>query len=237
MAETTNIAWTDSTFNPWRGCLRVSPGCDGATPRRYPSASGGATRLTAISGTCMLSESAPRLPIGEIRSNGRRRRRPSSASMATGSACLRLSGRRLRQPGPAGMARRPVCPDPAMRGSRLAPSHQAAAEHRQVPAAGLGRWISERLARSQVVGPHPGRRPILTLKGVAKPMPTSIAPPPPLAPAVSKPAHRPAVVKDPAARTTRDLARRRIGLAKPLHRLWRLQVRRAPAQTRKGPRS
>jgi protein gp37 len=29
MAETTNIAWTDSTFNPWRGCLRVSPGCDG----------------------------------------------------------------------------------------------------------------------------------------------------------------------------------------------------------------
>ena len=43
------------------------------------------------------------------------------------------------------------------------------------------------------MGPHPGRRPILTLKGVAKPMPmpTSIAPPPPLAPAVSKPAHRP----------------------------------------------
>lgn len=28
MAETTGIAWTDATFNPWIGCTRVSPGCD-----------------------------------------------------------------------------------------------------------------------------------------------------------------------------------------------------------------
>ena len=28
MAETTNIAWTDSTMNPWIGCSKVSPGCD-----------------------------------------------------------------------------------------------------------------------------------------------------------------------------------------------------------------
>jgi protein gp37 len=28
MAETTNIAWCDSTFNPWIGCTKVSPGCD-----------------------------------------------------------------------------------------------------------------------------------------------------------------------------------------------------------------
>lgn len=28
MAEVTNIAWTDSTFNPWIGCTKVSPGCD-----------------------------------------------------------------------------------------------------------------------------------------------------------------------------------------------------------------
>jgi protein gp37 len=28
MAETTNIAWADSTFNPWLGCQKVSPGCD-----------------------------------------------------------------------------------------------------------------------------------------------------------------------------------------------------------------
>ena len=28
MAETTGISWTDSTFNPWIGCTKVSPGCD-----------------------------------------------------------------------------------------------------------------------------------------------------------------------------------------------------------------
>lgn len=28
MAEQTNIAWTDSTFNPWIGCTKVSPACD-----------------------------------------------------------------------------------------------------------------------------------------------------------------------------------------------------------------
>lgn len=28
MAENSNIEWTDHTFNPWRGCVKVSPGCD-----------------------------------------------------------------------------------------------------------------------------------------------------------------------------------------------------------------
>lgn len=28
MAEESKIAWTHSTFNPWRGCQRVSPGCE-----------------------------------------------------------------------------------------------------------------------------------------------------------------------------------------------------------------
>ncbi|EQD47673.1 Phage Gp37Gp68, partial [mine drainage metagenome] len=28
VAETTAIQWTDSTFNPWIGCAKVSPGCD-----------------------------------------------------------------------------------------------------------------------------------------------------------------------------------------------------------------
>lgn len=28
MAETTGIAWTQSTFNPWIGCTKVGPGCD-----------------------------------------------------------------------------------------------------------------------------------------------------------------------------------------------------------------
>ncbi len=27
MSETTGIAWTDHTFNPWIGCARVSEGC------------------------------------------------------------------------------------------------------------------------------------------------------------------------------------------------------------------
>ncbi len=27
MGTTTRIAWTDHTFNPWRGCVAVSPGC------------------------------------------------------------------------------------------------------------------------------------------------------------------------------------------------------------------
>jgi protein gp37 len=27
MAEVSKIQWTDSTFNPWRGCTKVSPGC------------------------------------------------------------------------------------------------------------------------------------------------------------------------------------------------------------------
>lgn len=28
MGVATGIAWTDSTFNPWHGCTKVSPGCD-----------------------------------------------------------------------------------------------------------------------------------------------------------------------------------------------------------------
>ena len=28
MAESSNIAWTKSTFNPWIGCTKVGPGCD-----------------------------------------------------------------------------------------------------------------------------------------------------------------------------------------------------------------
>lgn len=28
MGESTGISWTDATFNPWLGCLKVSPGCE-----------------------------------------------------------------------------------------------------------------------------------------------------------------------------------------------------------------
>ena len=33
MAETTNISWCDSTFNPWIGCTEVTPGCDNCYAR------------------------------------------------------------------------------------------------------------------------------------------------------------------------------------------------------------
>ncbi|MDH4172128.1 MAG: phage Gp37/Gp68 family protein [Betaproteobacteria bacterium] len=33
MSEKTGIAWTDSTFNPWWGCMEVSPGCDNCYAR------------------------------------------------------------------------------------------------------------------------------------------------------------------------------------------------------------
>lgn len=29
MGEHTEIAWADATFNPWEGCQKVGPGCDG----------------------------------------------------------------------------------------------------------------------------------------------------------------------------------------------------------------
>ena len=50
------------------------------------------------------------------------------------------------------------------------------------------------------MGPHPGRRPILTLKGVAKPAAPPMAPPP--LPSPSKPA-----LRSIAAKTPRQLAR------------------------------
>ena len=28
MSTKTGIQWTDHTFNPWWGCIRVSPGCE-----------------------------------------------------------------------------------------------------------------------------------------------------------------------------------------------------------------
>ena len=34
MAETTGISWTDSTWNPWIGCTKISPACDGCYAER-----------------------------------------------------------------------------------------------------------------------------------------------------------------------------------------------------------
>jgi protein gp37 len=35
MAENSGIAWTDSTFNPWVGCTKVSPGCEHCYAEAY----------------------------------------------------------------------------------------------------------------------------------------------------------------------------------------------------------
>jgi protein gp37 len=48
MADTTGIEWCDSTFNPWIGCAKVSPGCDNcyaevSTPSRTMGIVWGAT--------------------------------------------------------------------------------------------------------------------------------------------------------------------------------------------------
>ena len=36
MSENSSIEWTDATWNPVRGCTKISPGCSIVTPRRSP---------------------------------------------------------------------------------------------------------------------------------------------------------------------------------------------------------
>lgn len=42
MAKKTDIAWTDSTFNPWWGCQKVGPGCDHCYAETLDHRTGGA---------------------------------------------------------------------------------------------------------------------------------------------------------------------------------------------------
>lgn len=41
MADKTEIAWTDSTFNPWWGCTKVAPGCDNCYAAMLDKRTGG----------------------------------------------------------------------------------------------------------------------------------------------------------------------------------------------------
>jgi protein gp37 len=41
MAEITGIAWTDSTFNPWWGCLKVGPECSNCYAENLDTRTGG----------------------------------------------------------------------------------------------------------------------------------------------------------------------------------------------------
>lgn len=40
MAENTKIEWTDHTFNPWLGCTKVSPACDGCYAEAWAKRAG-----------------------------------------------------------------------------------------------------------------------------------------------------------------------------------------------------
>ncbi|MBO6903155.1 MAG: phage Gp37/Gp68 family protein [Rhizobiaceae bacterium] len=40
MADTTQIEWTDRTFNPWTGCTKISPGCDHCYAESWSKRSG-----------------------------------------------------------------------------------------------------------------------------------------------------------------------------------------------------
>jgi protein gp37 len=42
MAKETEIAWTDSTFNPWWGCQKTGPGCDRCYAEQLDKRTGGA---------------------------------------------------------------------------------------------------------------------------------------------------------------------------------------------------
>lgn len=41
MGKETAISWTDHTFNPWWGCTKVSPGCDGCYAEAFDKRVGG----------------------------------------------------------------------------------------------------------------------------------------------------------------------------------------------------
>ncbi len=40
MSANTNIEWCDHTFNPWTGCMKVSPGCDGCYAEAWSKRAG-----------------------------------------------------------------------------------------------------------------------------------------------------------------------------------------------------
>lgn len=58
MGENSNIEWTDHTFNPWWGCVEVSPACDNCYARQLDA------RFKRRDET-HWGKSAPRLPASE----------------------------------------------------------------------------------------------------------------------------------------------------------------------------
>lgn len=74
MAETSGIEWTDSTFNPWIGCTKVSPACD----------------------HCYAAVSTPARALGVEWGAGQPRRRTSAANWKLPLRWDRLDGIKLR---------------------------------------------------------------------------------------------------------------------------------------------
>lgn len=60
MAKNSGIQWTDHTFNPWRGCVEVSPGCDNCYARRQ------AARNPKVMGTWGDEQTGTRVCASEL---------------------------------------------------------------------------------------------------------------------------------------------------------------------------
>ena len=81
MAASSNIEWTDATFNPWIGCTRVSPACDDcyaarSTPARSLGVAwgGGEPRRLTAAGTWALPRHWNDAHAEFFAQHGRRRR-------------------------------------------------------------------------------------------------------------------------------------------------------------------
>src|SRR5712691_13208532 len=83
MAETSSIEWTDATFNPWWGCVRVSPAC----ARCY------AERDAKRYGHQVWGQNAPRRFFGDQHWDGPRRwnRKAQRAGMPLKVFCASMA--------------------------------------------------------------------------------------------------------------------------------------------------
>lgn len=64
MAENSNIEWTNHTFNPWRGCTKVSPGCANCYAEKMSHRNPGTLGVWGDDGTRVIAaESYWRQPI------------------------------------------------------------------------------------------------------------------------------------------------------------------------------
>lgn len=60
MGKDTKISWTDSTWNPWRGCTKVSPGCAHCYAERQSHRNPGVMGIWGERGTRVLASEATR---------------------------------------------------------------------------------------------------------------------------------------------------------------------------------